>query len=59
MRNWQGIIEDESGATAVEYGLIAAIIAVSAAGAMFSLGNGVQDKFDQVDSAVAEASSGN
>ncbi|MEM8826601.1 MAG: Flp family type IVb pilin [Pseudomonadota bacterium] len=33
--------KDETGATAIEYGLIAALIAVAAVGAMGALGNSV------------------
>jgi len=50
---------DDRGATAIEYGLIATLIAVSAAGAMLSLGNRVEDKFDVVESKVEAANSAN
>ncbi len=59
MRKLKDIMLDECGASAIEYGLIASVIAVAAAGAMVSLGNSVGDKYDEVDSAVAEANSGN
>lgn len=36
---------DESGATAVEYGLIAGLVAVTAIAAFVGLGNGVQNLF--------------
>lgn len=39
---------DESGATAIEYGLIAALIAIAAIAAMGSVGNGLKNKFNQV-----------
>jgi pilus assembly protein Flp/PilA len=35
---FQSLIADSSGATAIEYGLIAALIAIAAVGAMSSLG---------------------
>jgi len=39
---------DESGATAIEYGLIAALIAVAAIGAMTSIGNSLNNTFNNV-----------
>ncbi|MFN8831522.1 MAG: Flp family type IVb pilin [Labrys sp. (in: a-proteobacteria)] len=41
-------LKDESGATAIEYGLIAALIAVVAIGAMTSIGDGLTSTFDSV-----------
>ena len=35
---FQRFVQDQSGATAIEYGLIAALIAVAAIGAMTTLG---------------------
>ena len=40
--------QDESGATAIEYGLIAALIAVVIIGAVTSLGTGVRNAFNNV-----------
>lgn len=48
------LIKDESGATAIEYGLIAALIAVAAIAAMQSLGSELSTTFGIVDSALAE-----
>lgn len=39
-------IKDESGATAIEYGLIAALIAVAIIGAVTTLGGKVNDTFE-------------
>lgn len=39
---------DESGATAIEYGLIAALIAVSAIGGMNMIGGNLEQTFEQV-----------
>jgi pilus assembly protein Flp/PilA len=39
---------DQRGATAIEYGLIVALIAVAAIGAMEQLGGGVNGKWGQV-----------
>jgi len=42
------IIRDQSGATAIEYGLIAALIAVAAIAAMQSVGSKLGDTFNNV-----------
>ena len=39
---------NEEGATAIEYGLIAALIAVAAIGAMTSIGNSLNNTFNNV-----------
>ena len=39
---------DEGGATAIEYGLIAALIAVAGIAAMGAVGNGVKGTFNKV-----------
>jgi pilus assembly protein Flp/PilA len=44
--------KDESGATAIEYGLIAALIAVAAIAAMQGLGNQLTKTFDNVNTAM-------
>lgn len=41
-------MSDESGATAIEYGLIAALIAVVIIAAVTALGTTIRDKFDAV-----------
>ncbi|HEX8167095.1 MAG TPA: Flp family type IVb pilin [Beijerinckiaceae bacterium] len=41
-------VNDESGATAIEYGLIAALIAVAAIGAMGALGTKLGTTFNAV-----------
>ena len=40
--------KDESGATAIEYGLIAALIAVVIIGAVTTLGTTIEGKFEEV-----------
>lgn len=45
-------MKDESGATAIEYGLIAALIAVAIIGAVGALGNSVRDTFSTVADAM-------
>lgn len=42
------LIRNSEGATAIEYGLIAALIAVAAIGAMGSIGNGLKNTFNNV-----------
>jgi pilus assembly protein Flp/PilA len=44
--------KDESGATAIEYGLLAALIAVVIIGVVASLGSTLQDTFATVDSQI-------
>ena len=52
-------LKDESGATAIEYGLIAALIAVAAIGAMTSLGGNLTNTFTKVsDNMATPAASG-
>ncbi|MEO5337549.1 MAG: Flp family type IVb pilin [Magnetospirillum sp. WYHS-4] len=43
-----GLWKDESGATAIEYGLIAAGIAVAILVAITTVGNGLQNTFNNV-----------
>ena len=44
----KNILRDESGVTAIEYGLVAALVAVAAIGAMETLGGGIGDIFSGV-----------
>ena len=46
------LIKNEEGATAIEYGLIAALIAVAAIGALTSVGSKLTDTFENVSSAL-------
>ena len=55
MRIFQTLLRDEAGATAIEYGLIAALIAVAAIAAMGSLGNSLTNTFNTTDSKMANA----
>jgi pilus assembly protein Flp/PilA len=45
-------VRDESGATAIEYGLIAALIAVVIITALTTLGNNLSTKFNAVATAL-------
>ena len=40
--------KDESGATAIEYGLIAALVSVAAIGALSAMGDSLVDIFNRV-----------
>ena len=50
------MVRDTKGATAIEYGLIAALIAVAAITAMSSLGGQLGNTFNQVKSNMAAGS---
>jgi len=45
-------LQDESGATAIEYGLIAALIAVAIIGGARALGTAIGDTFNNVGNAI-------
>ena len=51
------LFREEAGATAIEYGLIAALIAVAAITAMQGLGNELQTTFNTTSSAMQTANS--
>jgi pilus assembly protein Flp/PilA len=46
MKLFRKLLKNEKGATAIEYGLIAALIAVAAVAAMGTLGNTVGNTFN-------------
>ncbi len=48
MRKFTKLLRDSRGATAIEYGLIAALIAVAAITAMTALGNQLSTTFSNV-----------
>ena len=48
MKYFRNLLRDEAGATAIEYGLIAALIAVAAITAMQTLGTQLSSTFVQV-----------
>jgi len=48
MKFFRKLIKNEKGATAIEYGLIAALIAVAAVGAMGALGDTLTNTFGNV-----------
>jgi pilus assembly protein Flp/PilA len=52
MSKFLKLIKNEKGATAIEYGLIAALIAVAAIGAMTSVGQKLNSTFNNVSSSL-------
>jgi len=48
MAKFLKLIKNDKGATAIEYGLIAALIAVAAIAAMGNIGNSLGSTFNQV-----------
>ncbi|MCE2926440.1 MAG: Flp family type IVb pilin [Rickettsiales bacterium] len=48
MKTMIRLFKEENGATAIEYGLIAALISVAAIGAMTALGDGLTTTFGRV-----------
>ena len=52
MSKFLEMIKNEDGATAIEYGLIAALIAVAAIGAMGAIGTALNTTFSEVSSAL-------
>ncbi len=52
------IRKDESGATAIEYGLIAALVSVAAIGALTAMGNSLNQMFTTVSGALTAAVGG-
>ena len=52
MKKLMRFLKDEEGVTAIEYGLIAALIAVGIIVAVTSVGGKLQDTFEAIDSAM-------
>lgn len=52
------LLRDNAGATAIEYGLIAALIAVAAIGTMQGFGNEFSNTFNTASGAMAGGNSG-
>ena len=55
MKFFKNLLADEQGATAIEYGLIAALIAVAAITAMQGLGNELNTTFSTVSTKMGES----
>ena len=56
MKTINHLLRDEAGATAIEYGLIAALVAVAAITAMQGLGGALRTTFANTSSSMASAS---
>ncbi len=54
MKMIKKLFKNEEGATAIEYGLIAALIAVAAITAMSSLGNNLSNTFNEVNTELTK-----
>ncbi len=54
----KNLVRNEDGATAIEYGLIAALIAVAAIAAMQSLGTQLSGTFNGVSDCLTDANAG-
>lgn len=52
---FKALVRDESGATAIEYGLIAALIAVAAIAGMGSLGTQLKNIFNRIATTLQNA----
>ncbi|RMD64293.1 MAG: Flp family type IVb pilin [Alphaproteobacteria bacterium] len=55
LKRLQAFCRDESGATAIEYGLIAALVSVAAIGALTAMGSSLKTMFTKVSSALSGA----
>ncbi|MEX2450427.1 MAG: Flp family type IVb pilin [Rhodospirillales bacterium] len=58
IRNIKEIRNDESGATAIEYGLIAALVSVAAITALTAMGTNLSTMFTTVSTALSNAVTG-
>ena len=52
LRN-RGLIQDQKGASAVEYGLILALVFLAVMGGIASLGSAVQSRWNSISNAVS------
>ncbi|MCL6251353.1 Flp family type IVb pilin [Altererythrobacter sp. KTW20L] len=51
----KSLLRDESGATAIEYGLIASLIVIAMMGALSTFANEANDMFDDIETNVQNA----
>ena len=58
MKKLINLFKDEEGVTAIEYGLIAALIAVVIIAAVTAVGTSLDDKFDTIATEVTAAGAG-
>lgn len=55
MSKFLTFIKNESGATAIEYGLIAALVAVVIVSGITSVGSATEDMYDYIDTTISDA----
>ena len=55
LTTFKNLINDESGATAIEYGLIAALVSVAAIGALQAMGSSLDTMFTSVSATLTSA----
>ena len=55
LKRFKHFCGDESGATAIEYGLIAALVSVAAIGALTTMGESLQTLFGTVSNSLTDA----
>ena len=55
MTKLRTFLTDDSGATAIEYGLIAALVSVAAMGALMTMGNALSNMFGTVSGQLTSA----
>jgi len=48
LRRLRALWEDESGVTAIEYALIASLVAIAAIAALTNLGDAITEKFEKI-----------
>ena len=58
MKTTFSIFKDDSGATAIEYGLIAALVSVAAIAALTTMGQSLKAMFESVSNALSSAVNG-
>ena len=58
LENFRRLLKDDSGATAIEYGLIAALVSVAAVAALGNLGQSLSVMFGTVSAELDNAVSG-
>ena len=58
MTTLRHFVRDESGATAIEYGLIAALVSVAAIGALSALGESLNSIFTFISGTLSNAAAG-
>ena len=58
LKRFKHFCGDESGATAIEYGLIAALVSVAAIGALTTMGTSLQTMFGTVSNSMSAAVNG-